>query len=141
MTESKKSGDPLAEAGVVQYARQIWLAGLGAYARAAEEGGKLFEALVAEGESAEARSRKLVEEQAGHMQRMVVAPWSEWMERSTELWSQMGRNLEDRMQKTLGGAGVATAQDVERLSQQVEALSKAVESLSGAKKGGSGRAA
>lgn len=29
--------------------QQIWLAGLGAYAKAQEEGGKIFEALVQEG--------------------------------------------------------------------------------------------
>ena len=35
--------------------QQIWLAGLGAYAKAQEEGGKIFEALVQEGEALQAK--------------------------------------------------------------------------------------
>ena len=43
-------------------AQQIWLAGLGAFAKAQEEGGKVFEALVKEGETIQARTRKLTDE-------------------------------------------------------------------------------
>ena len=43
-------------------AHQIWLAGLGAFAKAQEEGGKVFDALVREGEGIQARTRKLTDE-------------------------------------------------------------------------------
>ena len=39
-------------------AQQVWLAGLGALSRAQAEGSRLFESLVREGESMEARSRE-----------------------------------------------------------------------------------
>ena len=49
----KKSGAPKSAAqlsGTIKdSASQIWLAGLGAFAKAQEEGGKVFEALVKEG--------------------------------------------------------------------------------------------
>ena len=43
-------------------AQQIWLAGLGAFSKAQEEGGKVFEALVKEGEIIQARTRKMTDE-------------------------------------------------------------------------------
>ncbi|HCB39950.1 MAG TPA: poly(hydroxyalkanoate) granule-associated protein, partial [Gammaproteobacteria bacterium] len=45
---------------VKESANQIWLAGLGAYSKAEEEGGKLFEALVQDGEKLEAKTRSIV---------------------------------------------------------------------------------
>ena len=43
-------------------AQQIWLAGLGAFAKAQEEGSKVFDALVKEGEAMHKKTRKLAEE-------------------------------------------------------------------------------
>jgi hypothetical protein len=47
---------------VKESAQQIWLAGLGAFAKAQEEGGKVFDALVKEGESIQSRTRKMTDE-------------------------------------------------------------------------------
>jgi poly(hydroxyalkanoate) granule-associated protein len=44
-------------------ARQIWLAGLGAYTKAEEDTGRFFEKLVKEGEEIESRTRGAVEKQ------------------------------------------------------------------------------
>ena len=43
-------------------ANQIWLAGLGAFAKAQEEGGKIFEALVKEGEAVQDRAKKVADD-------------------------------------------------------------------------------
>ena len=45
-TQGKVIGD-----AVLESSRQIWLAGLGAFARAKGEGAKMFEALVEQGQS------------------------------------------------------------------------------------------
>ena len=42
-------------------ARQIWLAGLGAYTKAEEDAGRFFERLVQEGEQLESKTRGVVE--------------------------------------------------------------------------------
>ena len=42
---------------VRDFARQIWLAGLGAFARAQDEGSKFFETLVQEGQAVDARMK------------------------------------------------------------------------------------
>ena len=47
---------------VKESAQQIWLAGLGAFAKAQEEGGKVFDALVKEGESIQSKTRKMTDE-------------------------------------------------------------------------------
>ncbi|HNJ75966.1 MAG TPA: phasin family protein, partial [Azospira sp.] len=49
-------------ATVKESAHQIWLAGLGAFAKAQDEGNKVFDALVKEGESIQARTRKVADE-------------------------------------------------------------------------------
>src|SRR6202007_2430157 len=46
---------------VMDSAQQIWLAGLGAFAKAQEEGGKLFETLVKDGIALDAKTRKFTE--------------------------------------------------------------------------------
>ena len=50
-------------ADVKLYARKIWLAGLGAYAKAGAEGVDYFKELVKAGEGVEKQGRKLVGEQ------------------------------------------------------------------------------
>ena len=52
----------------MEFAMQIWLAGLGAFVKAQEEGSKLFESLVKEGEAMQARSKKTCQVQAGRQQ-------------------------------------------------------------------------
>jgi poly(hydroxyalkanoate) granule-associated protein len=43
---------------IMESANQIWLAGLGAFSKGQEEGAKMFEALVKEGEHLQKRARK-----------------------------------------------------------------------------------
>tara|TARA_R110002167_G_scaffold35467_6_gene113371 strand:- start:958 stop:1377 length:420 start_codon:yes stop_codon:yes gene_type:complete len=48
---------------IKESARQIWLAGLGAYNKAEEDTGKIFDKLVKEGEEIESLTRDVVEKQ------------------------------------------------------------------------------
>ena len=62
---------PLANA-VKDSAQQIWLAGLGAFAKAQSEGGKAFETLVKEGLSIQRKTQAVAEERiAGATNRMT----------------------------------------------------------------------
>ena len=47
---------------VKESAQQIWLAGMGAFAKAQEEGGKVFEALVREGANLQKKTQSVAEE-------------------------------------------------------------------------------
>jgi poly(hydroxyalkanoate) granule-associated protein len=48
-------------------ANQIWLAGLGAFSKAQQEGTKMFETLVEEGEKVQERTKVAVDERLGEM--------------------------------------------------------------------------
>ena len=48
-------------------ANQIWLAGLGAFSKAQQEGGKKFEALVAEGERVQERIKAAADERLAEL--------------------------------------------------------------------------
>ena len=66
---------PKASAGgktIVESAQHIWLAGLGAFAKAQDEGTRLFEALVREGVSLEQKTRKLTAGKADEARGMIV---------------------------------------------------------------------
>ena len=59
MSEKKVDlGDSKVAEKVKESANQIWLAGLGAYAKAEEEGSKLFDNLVHDGEKLETKTRQ-----------------------------------------------------------------------------------
>ncbi len=61
----KTDEDSLMAGRIRDSARQIWLAGLGAYTKAEEDAGRFFERLVHEGEEIETKTRGLVERQGG----------------------------------------------------------------------------
>ena len=48
-------------------ANQIWLAGLGAFAKAQQEGAKMFEALVEEGEKVQEKTKTAADERLAEM--------------------------------------------------------------------------
>ncbi|HEX6829199.1 MAG TPA: phasin family protein, partial [Burkholderiales bacterium] len=63
---AKKPMEVLAENRLVRQVKEsgheIWLAGLGAFSKAQEEGGKVFEALVKEGVTLQKRTQAAAEE-------------------------------------------------------------------------------
>jgi poly(hydroxyalkanoate) granule-associated protein len=99
-------------------AQQIWLAGLGAFAKAQEEGGKVFEALVKEGETIQARTRKLTDEKIA-----VVAG------KAAGTWDRLEQVFEDRVARALGSLGVPSKKDIDKLSKRVVELTAVVQGL------------
>ena len=61
MSDAKKSSPQLSNA-VKDSAQQIWLAGLGAFSKAQEEGSKVFDALVKEGLTIQRKTQAVAEE-------------------------------------------------------------------------------
>ena len=61
MAEKRGERASQLRAAVKDSAQQIWLAGLGAFAKAQEEGQKVFEALVQRRHAAQKRTRKVTE--------------------------------------------------------------------------------
>ena len=103
---------------VKESAQQIWLAGLGAFAKAQEEGGKVFDALVKEGENIQAKTRKMTDERVAQVAGKAAGTWD-----------RLEQVFEDRVARALGSLGVPTKQDIDRLSKRVVELSAAVQAL------------
>lgn len=56
-------------------ASQIWLAGLGAFGKAQEEGGKIFEALVKEGEAVQERAKQVADDKFTEAKDKATGTW------------------------------------------------------------------
>ena len=111
-------------------AQQIWLAGMGAFAKAQAEGGKVFEALVKEGVSLQRKTQAVAGEKLGDVTGKVSSMASEVTSKAGASWDKLENIFEERTAKALGKLGVPTAKDVAALQQRVEELSAAVARLS-----------
>lgn len=101
-------------------AQQIWLAGLGAFAKAQQEGNKVFEALVREGETIQAKTRKVAEDKVHEM-----------AAKATGTWDKLEQVFENRVAKALSNLGVPTKAELESLGVRVAKLTAEVEKLNG----------
>jgi len=112
-------------------AQQIWLAGMGAFAKAQEEGGKVFEALVKEGVSLQRKTQAVAEERLGDVTGKMSAMAGEVTNKAGASWDKLESIFEARTAKAMGKLGVPTAKDVAELSARVDALAAAVAKLGG----------
>ena len=111
-------------------AQQIWLAGMGAFAKAQAEGGKVFEALVKEGVSLQRKTQAVAEEKLGDVTGKMSSMASDVTSKAGASWDKLENIFEERTAKALGKLGVPTAKDVAELTRRVEELSTAVAKLS-----------
>jgi poly(hydroxyalkanoate) granule-associated protein len=115
---------------VMDSAQQIWLAGLGAFAKAQEEGGKLFEALVKEGAALDAKTRKFTEAKVNEARGNVETTLGQVRERSQETWDKLEKVFEDRVARALARLGIPGQDELKSLTKRVEELSREVRKLS-----------
>jgi poly(hydroxyalkanoate) granule-associated protein len=111
-------------------AQQIWLAGMGAFAKAQAEGGKVFEALVKEGVSLQRKTQAVAEGKLGDVTGKMSSMASEVTSKAGASWDKLENIFEERTAKALGKLGVPTAKDVAELQRRVEELGAAVAKLS-----------
>ena len=111
-------GDNQFAATVKESAHQIWLAGLGAFAKAQSEGNKVFDALVKEGESIHARTRKVADDKI-----------AEVAGKAAGTWDRLEQVFEDRLARVLGRLGVPGRDDVQELIRRIDALQAHIEEL------------
>lgn len=130
MAEEATKDSHLASA-VKESAQQIWLAGLGAFAKAQEEGGKVFEALVKEGNTIHKRTTKVTEDRFQDVTERVQKFAGSFQNRATGTWDKLEGVFEERVQRALGRLGVPNAKEVSDLTARVEELTAAVQKLSG----------
>lgn len=111
---------------LVESAQQIWMAGMGAFSRAQEQGTKLFEALVKEGVSLEQKTRKFATGKVDNVRDVVENKVEQVKERATDSWEKLEGIFESRVSRVLGKLGVPGRAEMEALIARVEELNKAV---------------
>lgn len=114
-----------------KYTHQIWLAGLGAFARAEEEGSKLFDTLVEVGRDLEGKTRDISENRVEEIKERVKSRTGETMEK-------MEKAFDDRLNKALSKLGIPNKREVEALQKRIQELTATLESMTKdeGKKGG-----
>lgn len=114
---------------IMEQAEQIWLAGLGAFSKAQEQSGKLYETLVREGAVLEKATRKLTGSKVEEVRGMVENTVTQVRERASDTWDRLEQVFENRVSKALGTLGIPGREELEQLAKRVDELSKAVRAL------------
>jgi len=105
-------------AEIRESASQIWLAGLGAFGKAQEEGGKLFETLVKEGEAVQERAKQVADDK-----------FTEVKDKATGTWDKLEKVFEDRVARALNSLSVPSKHDIDALSSRVHELTLVTKKL------------
>jgi poly(hydroxyalkanoate) granule-associated protein len=128
-TPDSQQGRHLA-ASVKDSAQQIWLAGMGAFSKAQEEGTKVFETLVKEGLNLQKKTQGLAEDKISEVTGKMSAMADNVTAKAGQNWDKLEAIFEARTAKAMSKLGVPTAKDVDALVKRVDALAAAVARLS-----------
>jgi len=120
-----KDSDAQLPGRIKDSARQIWLAGLGAFNKTEEDTGRFFERLVQEGEQIENRTRGVVEKQLKSVEDRVEGV----RERATGTWDKLEHLFDQRVSGALRRLGIYRQEDVMSLQKRVERLEAELDRL------------
>lgn len=123
--EKAERDHALADA-VTQSARQIWQAGLGAYAKAQQEGGDVYARLVQEGSALQTRLQHLAGSRIADASERVSRIAGEANRQAAGSLEKLEKVFEERVARTLRSLGMPTREDVHALGRQIQELHQAV---------------
>jgi len=108
-------------------AQQIWQAGLGAFAKAQEEGGRVFSKLVKEGTEFQKRAEDKVADVSGSVSKLADGVGKQ----ASGSWDKLEQVFEERVARALATIGVPMQHDIAALHAKIDALSAQVAALPG----------
>jgi poly(hydroxyalkanoate) granule-associated protein len=114
---------------IMESGQQIWLAGLGAFAKAQEEGGKLYDSLVKEGSALEKITSKYTSAKVSEVRGAVENTVNQVKDRATDTLSKLEKVFEDRVSGALGALGIPGREELNELSRKVDELNLLVKGL------------
>ena len=114
-----------AVANIRESANRIWLAGLGAFAKTQEEGEKLFQSMVKEGEKVEKRAKETASARVEEAKGKVI----EFRGKANEQFDRLEELFQERVAQVLNRLGVPTQEDIQELTKRVEALNESIRAL------------
>ena len=115
---------------VKESAQQIWLAGLGAFSKAQEEGGKVFETLVKEGLTIQRKTQAAAEEKISEATNRMATMATDISSKASGQWDKLEGIFEERVSKALNKLGVPSAKDIDVLIARIDELNRNVAKLS-----------
>lgn len=122
----KKKEDTQNSLGEVRgYARKIWLAGLGAYARVGQEGADYLKELVKAGETVEKRGKKRIDHELDAANTQIDSVKGEITNVKGKVEVQLDKiekAFDTRVASALNRIGIPSKHDVEALSAKLEEL-------------------
>ena len=111
---------------IKESAQQIWLAGMGAFAKAQAEGTQAFDKLIKDGISLQKKTQGMAEDKISEVTGKMTAMAGEVSAKAGQHWDKLETIFEERTAKALKKLGVPTAKDVQALMDRVDALSAQV---------------
>lgn len=136
---AKQSANKIA-GPVADSAREIWLAGLGAFhfaqaesGKVIEQGNKLFEKLVAEGKKLDKKTRGVAGSAVDGLRDDVESKVGKVRRQAVDNWDKLEDIFENRVARVMGQLGVPTSDEISTLTKRVETLSAQVAKLAGTK--------
>lgn len=122
---TKPHFDPAAMTDAMkEQAQQIWLAGLGAFSKAQQEGTKTFEKLVNDGITMQRKAQVTAEEKLAEATQKVTQVAHQFNERATGQWDKLENIFEDRVAKALTRLGIPSAAELQALHARMDQLEK-----------------
>jgi poly(hydroxyalkanoate) granule-associated protein len=107
-------------------AQQIWQAGLGAFAKAQQAGGREFTRLVRDGSELQKRARS-VEDATETVARKAERS----SRRASGTWGKLEQVFEERVARALATIGVPARSEMEALNHRIEELERMLAELAG----------
>ena len=105
-----------------KYTQQIWLAGLGAFSRAEEEGNKLFDSLVQVGEELESKTVDFADNTVGKVTEKAK-------ESVIDTRDKVEKILDNSVNHSLNRIGLVTPKDLQHIEQLLIQLHVKVDAL------------
>lgn len=129
-SKKDKGGVPLSST-VRESASQIWLAGLGAFAKAQGEGNKVFDTLVKEGLSIQRKTQAVAEEKISEATSRMALMATDLSSKASGQWDKLETIFEERVARSLKKLGVPSAKEVDALIARIDELNRSVAALGG----------
>ncbi|MFZ4288290.1 phasin family protein [Variovorax sp. HJSM1_2] len=110
-------------------AQQIWLAGLGAFAKAQEEGSKMFEGLVRDGLGMQRKTQAAAEEKLTEATNRLTDIASGLAAKTGGQLDKLENLFEGRVAKAMQNLGLPTAAELHALNTRLDAMQKTLDAL------------
>lgn len=114
-------------------AQQVWLAGLGAMAKAQEQGNKAIEALLSDGLAFQRKSQAEAQQRLQEATERLGNLASDFGQSATGRVDKLEHLFEDRVAKALHRLGMPSLLDIQMLSERVAQLESQVQALQSGK--------